>query len=473
MIALGILDRSSPLPLHEQLARGMRAAIVEGRWGAGEVVPSTRALAVDLGVARGTVVTAYEILAGEGYLLTRGGGRTTVAPRAWHPVPVEPALVTSVPAASARVVDLQPGRPSTRGVADAGWRSAWRRASAVDPAADVDDEAGLPALRAEIARHLSRTRGVDVDPAEVIVTAGTSDALLLTLLALTPRAGGRLRVGVENPGYPRVRMVLARLGMEAVPVPVRPDEGLDLTALEAHGDLDAIIVTPHHHYPLGTRLDAAGRARLLAWAARTGAVVVEDDYDSEFPHGRAPLPPLRMLDPARVVLVGSLSKVLSPALRCGWVIASGDLRDRVVAARADLDSPVSLVEQEALALYLADGALARHTARRRREYRHRRRLLVEAFVGVPGVQLTAMEGGLHAVVLVPGAEERALEEALAARGILVSGLSRYAVPGAPTDLPAGLVIGYAEPPVPALVEAVEAIVDEVAAMAQRRGVRGR
>lgn len=268
-------------------------------------------------------------------------------------------------------------------------------------------------------------------------------------------------------------MVLARLGMHAVPVPVRPDEGLDLAALEACDDLDAIVVTPHHHYPLGTRVDAAGRARLLAWAARTGAVVVEDDYDSEFPHGRAPLPPLRMLDPARVVLVGSLSKVLSPALRCGWVIASGDLRDRVVAARADLDLPVSLVEQQALALYLADGALARHTARRRREYRHRRRLLVEAFAGAPGVQLTAMEGGLHAVVLVPGAEERALVEALAARGILVSGLSRYAVAGSPTGLPAGLVIGYAEPPVPALIEAVKAIVDEFAAMAELRGVRGR
>lgn len=200
MIALGILDRSSPLPLHEQLARGMRAAIVDGRWGAGEVVPSTRALAADLGVARGTVVAAYEILAGEGYLLTRAGGRTTVALRAWHPVPAEPALAPPAPVVSSRMVDLRPGRPSTRGLADAGWRSAWRRASAVDPAPDVDDEAGLPALRAEIARHLSRTRGVDVDPAEVIVTAGTSDALLLTLLALT-RAG---RAPPRGRGEPRI-----------------------------------------------------------------------------------------------------------------------------------------------------------------------------------------------------------------------------------------------------------------------------
>lgn len=460
MIDVGILDRGAAAPLHEQLAHGIRAAVLAGRARGGDVVPSTRALAADLGLARGTVVAAYEILLGEGYLVSRPGGGTTVAdiPRAPSVPPTASAPVDVAEAAP--VVDLRPGRPGTAGVVDAAWRSAWRRASALEVTPDVTDVTGDPALRAAIAAHLARTRGLAVAPEEVIVTAGTSDAMLLTLLALAPR-GPRLRVGIENPGYPRVRSLLDRLGAQAVPIPVRLATGLDLDALEAHRDLDAVIVTPHHHYPLGSRWDAAARSRVLGWAARSGTVVVEDDYDSEFPHGRVPLPPLHLLDPAGVVSIGTLSKVLSPALRCGWIVATGVLRDRLVAAREDLDPTVSQVQQHALALYLAEGALARHTARRRRDYRHRRRLLLDAFAGVDGVTLTATDGGLHAVVVLddaPPASERAVVDALAARGILVSPLSGYAVPGTAVDLPAGIVFGYAEPSTPALMEAVGRII---------------
>lgn len=508
MISSGILDRSSSVPLHVQLTHGLRGAIVDGRWVPGEALPSTRALADDLGVARGTVVAAYETLTGEGYLVAQPGGRTTVAA-----LPLGPAVPASAPVAprspGAVAIDLRPGRPGTRGLADAAWRSAWRRASARDPEADVDDENGLPALRAEIARHLGRTRGLAVDPADVIVTAGTSDALLLAALALPRRRPGRF--GVENPGYPRVRTILARVGVEAVPLPVTVEGGLDLDVVERHGDLDAIVVTPHHHYPLGSRMDATARARLLAWARRTGTVVIEDDYDSEFPHGRAPLPPLRLLDSRGVALVGTVSKLLSPALRCGWIVAAGDVRDRLSAARADLDLPVSSVLQHALALYLAEGSLARHTARRRRDYRHRRRLVLEALQSIEGVELTAMNGGLHAVVLfggsgahgsggsatstraaarMPGSEpegecesasgsegeraweparasesarEREREEkvvaAAAGRGVLVSGLSEYGVPGASADLPSGIVLGYAEPTTPQLARGLAVVAD--------------
>lgn len=453
MISSGILDRSSSTPLHVQLTQGLRRAIVEGRLVAGDPVPATRALADDLGVARGTVVVAYETLVGEGYLVARAGARTTVAALPRHPDVGEKTSPSAPSPVDAATIDLRPGRPGTRGLADAAWRSAWRRAGALDPAADVEDETGSPPLRREIARHLERTRGLTVDPSEVIVTAGTSDALLLTALTLGPRrAGAPRRFGVENPGYPRVRMILARVGVEAVPVPVTATGGLDLDAVEHLDDLDAFVVTPHHHYPLGSRLDAAARARLSTWAQRTGTVIIEDDYDSEFPHGRAPLPPLRMLDPEGVVLIGSVSKVLSPALRCGWIVASGAVRDRLRAARADLDLPVSTVAQHALALYLADGSLARHTARRRRDYRHRRHLVLESLGAIAGVELVAMNGGLHAVALLPDvpSEARAEHEALlvaaiAARGVEVMGLANYAVPGAPSALPAGIVLGYAEP----------------------------
>jgi len=452
-----MLDRRSPVPLHEQLAHGLREAILSGRVAGGETVPSTRALAADLGVARGTIVVAYEILAGEGYLLTRPGGGTVVAES------VRRATVALAPVSPSRpepgaVVDLSPGRPRTHGLADAAWRSAWRRATAADPPSEADDPRGARALRTEIARHLGRTRGLDVSVDDVAVTAGTSDALLLTLLSLPTKNGrARRRVGIEDPGYPRVRMILGRLGIDAVPVPVRPGAGLDLDALSRERDLDAVIVTPHHHYPLGSRMDAEHRARLLAWAVRDDVVVIEDDYDSEFPHGRAPFPPLHMLEPSRVVLIGSLSKVLTPAVRCGWVVATGAVGERIRAAREDLDLPVSLVQQEALALYLADGDLARHVARRRRDYRHRRRLLLDAFASLPEVELAAMDGGLHAVVLLPPGVsdvEHAVVDELRARGIRVEPLSRYAVDAASSALPAGIVFGYAEPSTVVLMEAV-------------------
>lgn len=457
---VGILDRGAAVPLHEQLAHGIRSAILGGRLAGGDPVPSTRALAADLGLARGTVVSAYEILAGEGYLLTRPGGGTVVAEVACSTLTPPPASGEVATSAVVPVVDLRPGRPGTTGIADAAWRSAWRRASAREVAADIADVRGEPALRVAIAAHLGRTRGLDVAPDDVIVTAGTSDAMLLTLLALDPR-GDRLRVGIENPGYPRVRRLLARLGGEAVPLPVRLGSGLDLDAFEMHDDLDAVIVTPHHHYPLGSRLDAAARSRLLKSAARAGTVVIEDDYDSEFPHGRVPLPPLHLLDPSNVVSIGTLSKVLSPALRCGWIVATGVLRDRLVATREDLDPTVSQVQQHALALYLADGALARHTARRRRDYRHRRRLLLDAFADAEGMTLTATDGGLHAVVLLDGAApgtEGVVVDALAARGILVAPLSGYAVPGAAVALSPGIVFGYAEPSTPVLMDAIAQVI---------------
>jgi len=481
VISLGILDRSSAIPLHEQIAHGLRAAVLSGRVGVGDAVPSTRALAADLGVARGTVVAAYEILAGEGYLLTTPGGGTVVADIVVQPAVVRPAVVRPAAGRAASVaapetvpdaqVDLSPGRPRTEGVADAAWRSAWRRAAALDPEPDVDDARGDAVLRAEIARHLGRTRGLDVAAHDVLVTAGTSDAMLLTLVSLrSANARKPLRVGIEDPGYPRVRMILRRLGIEPVPIPVRVKSGLDLDALARQRGLDALIVTPNHHYPLGSRLDADQRARLLTWATREDVLVIEDDYDSEFPHGRAPLPPLSLLDPSRVVLIGSLSKVLTPAVRCGWVVASGAAGERIRATREDLDLPVSLVQQHALALYLAEGDLARHAARRRRDYRHRRRLLLEAFADLPDVELTATDGGLHAVVLLRGRDvvaEREIVAEVAARGIRVEPLSRYAVSEAAWPLPAGIVFGYAAPSTVVLLEAVGVMIDVLRAHVDR------
>lgn len=445
MISVGILDRSSPVPLHAQLTQGLRVAVVEGRLAAGETLPSTRALADDLGVARGTVVAAYETLVGEGYLLARPGARTVVAE-----LPRSPVVSAEVPAPTAAVassvVDLRPGRPGSRGLADAAWRSAWRRASAVDPASDVEDERGLPALRSEIARHLGRTRGVTVDPGDVIVTAGTSDALLLAALALPARrADGVRRVGVENPGYPRVRTILDRLGIEMVPLPVTLETGWDLDAIEQHHDLDAIVVTPHHHYPLGNRWDAAARARLIAWARQHRTVVIEDDYDSEFRFEGHPRDSLQGLDgEGRVAFVGSFSKTLAPSLRLGYIVVPPRLpalREALLNAKHLADAHGPSLLQHALARWMAEGGYRRHLRRCMAEYARRRERLRAGFdtALAPWLRLLPAEAGFHqAALLRPGLALDAPRLAALARRVDVGlyPLQRFG------NAPDGLLMGF-------------------------------
>ena len=336
-------------------------------------------------------------------------------------------------------IDLRPGYPSTRGLADATWRSAWRQATSRDPSPVSEDTAGLASLRQEIARHLQRSRGLTVNPQDVIVTAGSSDALLLAALSLRT-SHHTLRIAVEDPGYPRMRQVLQQIGAEVIPIPADPKTGLDIASLsELASNIDAIVVTPNHHYPLGAQLSTASRSRLLRWAAETGTAVIEDDYDSEFHYGRPPITPLRARDPNLVTLIGSFSKLLTPGLRCGWMVGSAALQQRLIETREALDLPVSLVQQEALATYLGQGAMTRHVARRRREYRHRRSLIQDAFRDHEQIKLTGMEGGLHAVLTFT-ANATDVHEELTRRGIRTALLSDYYIQ---QPAPQGLVIGYA------------------------------
>ena len=450
------IDRDDPRPLPRQLADEVRRVIGEGLVSPGELVPATRTVANRLGISRGTVVAAYDQLLAEGYLVGRVGHGTVVNPdlRDVHP----PALRTdgprrTTPTLPTALVDLRPGQPWTSDVVNAAWRAAWR-AAAAHPLTALPT-AGLPELRAEIADHLRRMRGVRRAADHVIVTAGARDGLALLLAALGP---GRL-VGVEDPGYPSLRRVPPRLGSSVTPL-ATDESGLvcdDLPTGTAAPHV--VVVTPSHQYPLGGSLPVARRQALLDWARREHVVVVEDDYDSELRYTSAPLPALAALDDPQdgcVVTLGTFAKTLGPGLGVGFLVAPERLVDELRRARADLGQPVSQVTQWALASYLASGELRRHTQRMRREYRRRRAVVLEVLGDLPDARVKAMDGGLHAVVEsdMPEAE---LIERIRSRGVLVAGLADYwSRPAAGTG---GIVLGYGGVPLEELRTALVAIAE--------------
>lgn len=437
------LDRNSPTPLAAQVAAQLRQAILEGTVGAPHHLPSSRRLAAELGVSRGVVVRAYEQLTGEGYLEGHGAGGTRVAVRAdvRAPARTTPPLPHDEP--SRPIIDLTPGRPSDTPFADRSWRTAWREALAEPDHVDLPPALGTARLRATIADHLATARGLAVDAEDVIVTAGTSDALQLIVTALRTRSPAP-RVLVEDPGYPTARRVLVAAGAQIQTLPVGPD-GLRATQLTTVDPTpDAVLITPSHQYPLGGRMPVQERLTLLEWAAEHRVLVLEDDYDSEFRHRRMPLPATASLpSQAEVLLLGSFSKTLSPWLRCGYLVVRGASGHLLKETRTGLDTPVCGVLQSALAHYIDDGGLARHTARARRAYAHRRALLLDRLADRPDLELDALEGGLHAVVRLPapvGAED--LAAMALTHGVRVVPLAPYYAHQPPEN---GLVIGYGAP----------------------------
>ena len=428
------LEPGRPLPA--QLIEQLRELIGSGVLSPGDAVPSSRALAAHLGSSRGTVVAAYDQLLAEGYLSASTGRSTIVNPQLRRlqsrPLPV----AVAAPMTPEPTLDLRPGLPWVTDLVDAAWRSAWRRASVASLDADLPNF-GLPELRSEWADHLRRMRGVVRSPEQVAVTAGGREGLGLMMLALRPMDAGAqatipdgprvVRVGVEEPGYPSLRKVPGRFGAKIVPLPT-DEHGLltsDLPTGSAAPEL--VLVTPSHQYPLGGSLPIDRRQALLEWARQNRVLVVEDDYDSELRYTSQPLPALASLDDPddpRVVMLGTLSKTLTPALAMGFLALPEWHVPAVREVRQALGQPVGLVPQRALANYLADGALRLHTQRMRQRYRRRRSLVVKALTGVPGVEVYPMDGGLHAVVETRRAEAKVVAS-LAADGVRVSPLSQY------------------------------------------------
>ncbi|MCO7221755.1 PLP-dependent aminotransferase family protein, partial [Klenkia sp. PcliD-1-E] len=355
-----VVDRSSRVPLAVQLADGLRGA---AGLRPGDRLPSTRDLARALGVSRTVTAAAYDQLLAEGWVAGRRGVGTFVVGGAVPAAgPARPVVVPAPPA-----VDLQPGAPCTEVLDRAAWRRAWRRAGDRDPDPGYDP-AGDPALRTAVVDHLLRHRGLPADPADVLATAGTSAAVAELAGLLGPGA----RVGVEDPGYRRAVGALRAAGAEAVPLPV-DDDGLVVDAVPR--GLDAVYCTPAHQFPLGGRLPAARRTALVHRARTEGFVVWEDDYDGELRYDVAPLPLLAALAPDVVVHLGTASKVLTPTLGLGWLVAPPAVRDQLLERRTATGQRPARAGQRVFAELAASGDLARHLRRLRRELAARRDLV--------------------------------------------------------------------------------------------------
>ncbi|GAA0392020.1 GntR family transcriptional regulator [Acrocarpospora corrugata] len=412
------VDREAGVPLAVQVGDQLRAAVRGGALKAGERLPSSRRLAAALAVSRTVVTEAYQQLYAEGWLDGKHGSGTYVADLpagSAAPAPERAAFVLAdEPEPGPGRIDLRPGRPWVHGYDAAAWRRAWRGVGEFPPQ-DRSDPYGLPDLRAQLAEHLRRARGVPAGAENVLVTRGTGHGLdLIAATLLTPGD----RAGTEEPGYRVARTVFAARGAEVVPIPV-DEHGVVVEALP--DDLSVLYTTPAHQYPVGGRLPIPRRERLLAWARRTGAIIVEDDYDAEFRYDVAPLPALYGLDPDRVILLGTLSKSLSPDLGLGWLVAPPRLLDAIALRRTTLGDRTSGPVQRAVAALLRNGDLDRHLRRQRLEYARRR----AAVVALLGDRVKGDTAGLHVLVELPADAVPEIARKARERGVLLDTTARH------------------------------------------------
>ena len=462
-----LVDLTGRGPLHERLTRALREAIRGGRLRTGSALPPSRLLADELGCSRWVVTQAYGQLAAEGYLSGRVGSATRVR---WTGATTGPA--PAAPAASGRDrLDLAPGVPDLRAFPRRAWGDALRRAVVDATAADLGmpPPAGHPVLRAVLAEYLTRARGAATGPEQVVVTTGATDALHRLCRALA--ADGTTAIAVEDPGLPQLREAAGAAGLAVRPVPVDAD-GLRVDELRGL-PVGAVLVSPAHQFPTGTVLDPGRRAALTRWARESGGLIVEDDYDAEFRYDHRPVGTLQGTDPERVVLLGSVSKTLSPALRTGWLVLPPRWRARFAALSLTGVTP-PVPDQLALAGLITTGGYDRHLRRARLTYRHRRESLLAALAThLPRCPLTGAAAGLHLVLHLPaGTDAAAVVSRAAATGLRLTALDRYTTtPAAPA-----LVLGYGNLPDPAVEEAVTllaaAIRDAVRGAAGARRSRG-
>jgi GntR family transcriptional regulator/MocR family aminotransferase len=472
------------------LADAIRAAIIDGQLRVGAPLPATRVLADDLGVSRGLVVEAYQRLTQEGLVGGRPGvgtrvlrspaaaGHTEIFESAGVPRHTEvsetvevsgevtesggteslrgtgalggPVRAGGMPGPgelpqrwrSQAEIDLSPGVPDLSGFPRAAWLRAERwvleRASVAD--LGYGDPRGSEWLRRELAGWLARARGLRAGADDIIVVTGVAQALALLGQWLNANTDGG--IAMEDPGSRGSRDELAYWGLRPVPIPV-DDEGLRVADLAGSG-LPAVMLTPAHQFPTGVVLAPGRRRRLLDWAAETGALVIEDDYDAEYRYDRAPVPALQASAPGQVAYAGSTSKTLAPGLRLGWLVPPRRLHADLVAAKraSDLGSPA--LPQLVLAQLIASGELERHIRLVRKRQRSRRDALLGALrEHLPEAQVRGVAAGLHLLITfgerTGQLDDTELADRIHRAGVLVHPLSWHRQrPGAP-----GLVLGYA------------------------------
>lgn len=424
-------DRDSATPCYRQIYDGYRGAILSGQLRPGERLPSTRALAAELGISRLPVVNAFEQLLHEGYVEGRAGSGTyvkdSIPDELAQAVPVREVVQVRkrVAATAQRFGPLRVSLPALDRFPLRLWSrlvSRHARQLTVETMA-YGDPAGYAPLRAAIADYLRTARSVQCTTEQVLIVSGSQMALQVCALGILGRNSA---VAIEEPGYPGARDALTRGGARLVPIPV-DDEGIDVDTLAARGrQVRAVYVTPSHQYPLGVSMTVSRRLALLEWARRTRSWILEDDYDSEYRYASRPLAALQGLDTAsRVIYIGTFSKVLFPSLRIGYMVVPRELRDDFLRHRESIDLFSSLLEQLVLTEFLAEGHFGRHLRRMRALYEARRDALVRGLRDhVPSLIPHNADAGLHVTAFLPeGVDDRQIVAEAATRGLEPTPLS--------------------------------------------------
>ncbi|WP_079181901.1 PLP-dependent aminotransferase family protein [Streptomyces yunnanensis] len=476
------------------LAGELRRAIADGRLPVGSRLPATRVLAADLRVSRGLVTEAYQRLREDGQVAGRGRGGTVVvaapmtagagpssgagatpdreAPRpgpAAFAAPPRSDVFDALRATPARI-DLTPGLPDLASFPRAAWLRAERAVLAGLPSATLGygDPRGTPALRRAVIHWLARNRGIRADPADVLIVSGTAQALgLITQVLLRD---GIDAIAVEDPGSLGARQHLQYWGAATPPVPVDED-GVRVDALRATG-ARAALLTPAHQFPTGVVLDGARRRDLLRWASDTGGLIVEDDYDAEHRYDRPPAPALHSLLADHVCYAGSVSKLLAPALRVGWLLAPPRYREALVDAKRFADLGNAALPQLVLARLMESGELERLIRQLRRRHRARRDAVIAAVRRhLPAAAVHGAAAGLHLTITFPPAfpPDTELAAAALARGVKVHPLSWHSQ--RPYGRP-GLVLGYAARTPGELAEGVAVLGEATRSVGGRGGGGG-
>jgi GntR family transcriptional regulator / MocR family aminotransferase len=452
------LDRASRTPLTRQIYMQVRSAVLSGALGPGTRMPSSRAMASKLGVARASVVSAYEHLRAEGYLEGRHGSGTFIAgdltglasrwqgsPRALKRVAPTSAQTFSDFERSAVQSDARPfntGRTLIDARTAETWRSLTHRAVRRLGANDLGytDPAGLAALRENICDYLRAARAVRCDPEQIVITAGTQQAIDIAIRVLLAPGD---EVWVEDPGYPltHAQLLLAKARPHAIPVDA---QGLIVDAgLCAAPRARAAFVTPSHQFPTGVVLSMARRLELLAWAGRNGAFIVEDDYTSEFRYSGPPLASLQGLDDSeQVIYVGTLNKALFPGLRIGYAVVPRALLQAFVGARYLIDRQPATLQQAVVCEFMQQGHFAAHIRRMRQLYREQRDALAQTLIrrAADRLDVAVPDQGMHLVAyLRDGSSDIAVETSAQRAGIVVRAISRFYRTTPPRT---GLMLGF-------------------------------
>jgi GntR family transcriptional regulator/MocR family aminotransferase len=479
------------------LAGHLRRAIADGRLPVGARLPPGRVLAAELGVSRGVVTEAYQRLTEDGQVAGRGRAGTfvvaapiaanapnaTTAPgtRASRPAAGSHALAGPRPPASPAAafaaapgpdvfdtlrasparIDLTPGVPDLAAFPRSAWLRAERRVLGTLSASDFgygDPRGALP-LRRAVAHWLARYRGIRVDPGEVIVVTGVAQALGLVAQVLTAEGVGE--VALEDPGSLGVRQHLRSQRLRTPPIPVDA-AGMRVDALRASG-APAVALTPAHQFPTGVVLDGRRRRELVAWAREEGGLILEDDYDAEHRYDRPPVPAVHAMAPERIFYAGSVSKILAPALRIGWLLAPPAFRDAVVVAKRYADLGNAVLPQLVLSELMESGELERHLRTLRRRHRHRRDAMIAAIrEHLPGAHVHGAAAGLHLMITFDTPfSDTELAAAALARGVKAQPLSWHYQ--RPDNMP-GLVLGYAAAAASGAAEGIAVIGDALKAV---------